>query len=122
MKHKLLFKRFVEKIVNLVLKSGKDALALYYVSDEVILAALQADGRLAEIQDPLAYVNFLRECIQPLTFSVRELKGKKILIPSSQNDLQRYCFLFNPVCLPSIFIWPKKSAWSQIDTALFIRR
>ena len=79
MKHKLLFKRFVERIVNLVVKSGKDALALYYVSDEVILAALQADGRLAEIQDPLAYVNFLRDCIQPLTFSVRELKGEEDL-------------------------------------------
>ena len=79
MKPKLLFKRFVERIVNLVVMSGKDTLALHHVSDEVILAALQADGRLAEIHDPLAYVNFLRECIQPLTFSIRELKGKEDL-------------------------------------------
>ncbi len=79
MKHRRLIKRFVEKIVNLVVKSGKDILALHYVSDEVILAALQADGRPPEIHDPLAYVNFLRECIQPLTFSTRELKGNEDL-------------------------------------------
>jgi hypothetical protein len=79
MKHRILLKRFVEKIVNLVVKSGKDILALHYVSDEVILAALQSDGRLPAIHDPLAYVNFLRECIQPLTFSTRELKGKEDL-------------------------------------------
>jgi hypothetical protein len=67
----------VERIVNLVVKSGKDTLAPHDVSDEVILTALQADGGIASIHDPLAYVNFLRECIQPVTFSTRELKGKE---------------------------------------------
>ncbi len=79
MKLKLIYKRFIERVINLVVKSGKDALALHYVSDEIILAALQADGRLAEIHDPLAHVNFLRDCILPLTFSIRELKGKEDL-------------------------------------------
>jgi predicted O-methyltransferase YrrM len=92
-KHKLLFKRFVERIVNLVVKSGKDALALHYVSDEVILATLQANGGLTEIHDPLAYVNFLLECIQPLTFSIRELKGKEDL--DSVESKRFATFLFS---------------------------
>lgn len=79
MKHKLLFKRFVERIVNLSVKYGKDALVHHYASDEVILAALHADGGLSEIRYPLPYVNFLRECIEPLTFPIREIKGKEDL-------------------------------------------
>ena len=77
MKHKLLFKRFVERIVNLVVKYGKDTLVHHHASDEVILAAIQADGGLSEVHAPLAYVNFLRECIEPLTFAIREIKGKE---------------------------------------------
>ncbi len=79
MKHKLLFKRFLGRIVDLVVQHGKGTVVHRYVSDEVILAALQADGRLAEIHDPFAYVNFLRECIEPLTFTIREIKGKEDL-------------------------------------------
>lgn len=80
MKHKLLFKRLVEKTVNLVVKYAKEA-HTRYVSDEVILAALHADGALSGLHDPLALVNFMRDCIGPLGFSVREIKG-------AEEDLQ----------------------------------
>lgn len=123
MKLKLIYKRFIERVINLVVKSGKDALALHYVSDEIILAALQADGRLAEIHDPLAHVNFLRDCIQPLTFSIRELKGKEDLDSVESKRFATLLFsLQSGLPPPSIFLWPKRSAWLQIDTALFICR
>ena len=43
-----MYRRFMAQIINLVVKSGEDALALHHVSGEVILAALQANGRLGD--------------------------------------------------------------------------
>ena len=76
---KAFFKRLLGRVVNLAVQDGKDTLVHRYVSDEIILAALQAHGRLAEIHDVLGYVNFLRDCIQPVSFQIREIKGKEDL-------------------------------------------
>lgn len=69
----------MERIVRLVVKYVKETLVQTPASDELVLAALQANGGMSEIRDPFAYVNFLRECIEPLTFSIREIKGNEEL-------------------------------------------
>ena len=63
----------------MVVQYDKKALVHHHATNELILAAIQADGGLSEVFDPLAYVNFLRECVEPLTFSLQEIKGKEDL-------------------------------------------
>ena len=69
------FQRLIERSLSLLVRSGEEVLGGRRNVDVVLSAAWQRSDLLMKCHDPVAFVQFLRSCIEPTAFSIRGVKG-----------------------------------------------
>lgn len=87
-------KDLVRRSIQLVARYGKDELQGRPNVDVVLSAALRESGALSAIHYPVAYLEFLRTCIEPTAHSVTEVKAES---GSPDSAARRFATLVNQI-------------------------
>jgi predicted O-methyltransferase YrrM len=75
MSMKSVIKRLLKRSVSLIVRFGEEALQDRHNVDVILTASLNESGELLKTRDSAAYVQFLRSCLEHMTFSIREVKN-----------------------------------------------